>query len=259
MRIRYLTLALALHVALAAFLIVNLDRGVLVLPDAPPPEPIEATVVDQAEVEAEIERLRQIDRAREQELERQRQESERLAAERAAEQQRLQELKQQREREAREAEVERQRRAEAERQRQAEAERQRQAEAERRRQQEAEAERQRQEAERRRQEEAERQRREQQQAAERQRMEGQYKFDIARKVQANWIQPENWPTGTACTVRVSQIPGGEVVNVRIVTSCGDEFLNRSVENAVYKASPLPAPPDPSVFARELEFVFRPGG
>jgi colicin import membrane protein len=34
-------------------------------------------------------------------------------------------------------------------------------------------------------------------------------------------------------------------------------FQRSVEAAVRKASPLPAPPDPEVFDREIEFVFEP--
>jgi colicin import membrane protein len=40
-------------------------------------------------------------------------------------------------------------------------------------------------------------------------------------------------------------------------SCdGDAALQRSVEQAIYMASPLPEPPDPRVFARDLAFTFR---
>jgi colicin import membrane protein len=38
---------------------------------------------------------------------------------------------------------------------------------------------------------------------------------------------------------------------------GDEAVRRSIEAAVYKASPLPAPADPSVFDRNLRLEFRP--
>ncbi|MEX0900547.1 MAG: TonB family protein [Gammaproteobacteria bacterium] len=255
----YLLVAAIIHVALAAFLVINLDRGVLVLPDEAPAEAIEATVVDEALVEAELERIQEEERARVREIEAQRVEAERLAEQRQQEEQRLQALQQQREREATQAEADRVRRereateraAQAERERQAEAERRRQAELARQREAEAEAERKRKaEAE-----AAERER----VAAQRQQQLAQYVRAITGKVEANWTKPDNWPAGTSCTVRVSQIPGGEVIEARVVHSCGDPFLNRSVENAVLRASPLPAPPDPSVFAREIEFVFKPGG
>lgn len=255
----YLLVAAIIHVALVAFLVINLDRGVLVLPDEAPAEAIEATVVDESLIEAELERIQEEERAREREVEEQRIAAERLQEQRRQEEQRLRELQQQREREAAQAEAEAaERQARAERERQAEAERQRQAALARQREAEAEAERQRQ-AELARQREAKAEAERQRVAAQRQQWLVQYVQAITGKVEANWSKPDNWPTGTSCTVRVSQIPGGEVIEARVVHSCGDPFLNRSVENAVLRASPLPSPPDPSVFSRELEFVFRPGG
>jgi colicin import membrane protein len=58
---------------------------------------------------------------------------------------------------------------------------------------------------------------------------------------------------------VRQIPGGEVVEVRIVQSSGNAAFDQSVERAVLKASPLPRPRDPSLFAQEIEFIFEPEG
>ncbi len=45
----------------------------------------------------------------------------------------------------------------------------------------------------------------------------------------------------------------------VVQSSGDPVFDRSVENAVYRASPLPLPDDSALFPyfRELEFTFRP--
>ena len=53
--------------------------------------------------------------------------------------------------------------------------------------------------------------------------------------------------------------GGDVAGVRIVVSSGDAAFDRSVENAVRKAAPLPLPSDPGLFDnfRELTFVFKP--
>lgn len=161
----------------------------------------------------------------------------------------------------------------------AEAEKQRQAEeAERRRNEEAERERQRQEAERKRQEDIERQRQEN----ERQRREAEaaarraeigaedarlaavnagalerYMFALQQKVQRNWVKPASAGPGLECVVSVRQLPGGEVVDVTIGTCNGDAAVQRSIEAAIYKASPLPLPDDPSLFERNLRFTFKP--
>ena len=75
----------------------------------------------------------------------------------------------------------------------------------------------------------------------------------------NWAKPAGWRPGLQCTVRVRLVPGGEVVQVTIVRSCGNPVFDRSVEAAVHRASPLPISNDPELFEyfRELEFVFRP--
>lgn len=87
-------------------------------------------------------------------------------------------------------------------------------------------------------------------------LRSQYITDITNKVQRNWLRSPG-ATGTRCTVLVKQIPGGEVVDVRVTACSGDATFQRSVESAVYKASPLPSPPDPDVFDREIEFNFEP--
>ena len=82
---------------------------------------------------------------------------------------------------------------------------------------------------------------------------------IRSAVQNNWLQPPSARPGMQCTVRVNLIPGGDVAGVRIVVSSGDAAFDRSVENAVRKAAPLPLPSDPGLFDnfRELTFVFKP--
>ena len=80
---------------------------------------------------------------------------------------------------------------------------------------------------------------------------------IARITRA-WIKPPSARPGVTCIVSVSQIPGGEVTSVK-VNSCSvdDAALVQSVQNAVYSASPLPPPPDPALFERNLELTFAP--
>ena len=58
-------------------------------------------------------------------------------------------------------------------------------------------------------------------------------------------------------VHVTQVPGGEVVGVRVGECNGDDSVKASIEAAVLKASPLPEPPDPSLFERNLRLEFKP--
>lgn len=88
-----------------------------------------------------------------------------------------------------------------------------------------------------------------------------YKALIRQKVSRNWAQPPGTETGLQCTVKVRLVPGGEVLDVKVVRSSGNEVFDRSVENAVYKASPLPLPEEKDLFEyfREIEFLFHPEG
>jgi colicin import membrane protein len=83
---------------------------------------------------------------------------------------------------------------------------------------------------------------------------------IQDKVTRNWIRPPGSPEGLVCVVKVRLIPGGEVVGATVIRSSGDPVFDRSVETAVLKASPLPLPPDASLFDhfREINFNFNPG-
>ncbi|MCH9026566.1 MAG: cell envelope integrity protein TolA [Proteobacteria bacterium] len=84
-----------------------------------------------------------------------------------------------------------------------------------------------------------------------------YKAMIEQKVRRNWIRPPSARAGVECTVNISQIPGGEVISVRIAECNADEATRRSIEAAVFKASPLPEPPDPNLFERNIIFIFKP--
>ena len=78
---------------------------------------------------------------------------------------------------------------------------------------------------------------------------------IKQKVSNNWIAPPSTPDGLNCTVLVSQVPGGDVTNVEIPTCNGDDAVVQSIKTAVYRSSPLPSPPDPSLFDRSIKFTF----
>lgn len=80
---------------------------------------------------------------------------------------------------------------------------------------------------------------------------------LSRHVQKYWIRPVSATDDFSCKVDVELLPDGSVVNARVTTSCGSAALDRSVQDAVYRASPLPRPADPSTFDRNLSIIFVP--
>jgi colicin import membrane protein len=87
----------------------------------------------------------------------------------------------------------------------------------------------------------------------------QYIPYIQQKIQRSWLRPAGSPAGLSCLILVKLIPGGEVVDAKVVRSSGDPLFDRSVETAVLKASPLPMPDDATMFKyfREINFNFKP--
>jgi colicin import membrane protein len=84
-----------------------------------------------------------------------------------------------------------------------------------------------------------------------------WQAQITARIQHAWLRPPSARPGITCVMTVTQVPGGAVVNVRIESCNGDQAVRESIEAAAYRASPLPPPPDPSLFERVLEITFRP--
>jgi colicin import membrane protein len=225
----------------------------------------------EAEVRAAEERRKQEEAAkREQQL---KEEQERQEALKRQEQERLRMEQLAREREQQEriekqkAAEEQRRREEAERQAKLEAERKRQEEERRRIEEIQRKQREREEAERKRiqaeNEARERALREQLEAEEqlmRAQASGamsQYIAMIQQQVERRWIRPASARPGIECEVNVTQSPSGVVLSVQVGRCNGDQAVRQSIEIAVQKASPLPAPPDPRLFERNLRFIFKP--
>lgn len=85
----------------------------------------------------------------------------------------------------------------------------------------------------------------------------QYIRLIQNQIERNWIPPASARAGLKCVVNVVQIPSGDVIDVRVGQCNGDDAVVRSIEAAVRRASPLPKPPDPSLFERNLIVTFEP--
>jgi len=84
---------------------------------------------------------------------------------------------------------------------------------------------------------------------------------ITHAIGRHWIQPDNLTEDISCVLLIKLSPSGEVIDVNLVTSSGDSILDRSATNAVHKASPLPVPSDPELFAkfREIRLKVKPEG
>ncbi len=82
---------------------------------------------------------------------------------------------------------------------------------------------------------------------------------IRQKVSRSWSRPMGAARGLQCVVKVRLTLSGDVLGATVVRSSGNALFDRSVENAVYKAAPLPLPEDPALFDnfREIEFLFNP--
>jgi colicin import membrane protein len=269
--------SVALHAVLIVLLSVSYklhEQPAAALPTA---VAVQATVVDEARIQKELDALAANDRKQAQEQQRQAQQAEAARKAREAEEKRLAQVEQQR----KDAEAEAARKSEEARKQQEELQAQQEAEQaqlakieEDRKKEEArlaavakeraDAEaRAKQEADARKQRELEAQlkdalaQEEERQQAEQSGKLAQYIEIIRQKVERNWVRPASATAGLSCDVQVSQIPGGEVVKVTVGTCNGDAAVMRSIEAAVQKSSPLPPPPDPSLFERELLFKFEP--
>jgi colicin import membrane protein len=84
-----------------------------------------------------------------------------------------------------------------------------------------------------------------------------WQSQITAAIRIRWEQPASARPGIVCVLDVTQLPGGTVTNVQIRSCNGDQAVRESIQTAAYKASPLPPPPDPSLFQRELLITFRP--
>lgn len=259
---RSVLVAVLLHVLVFGALIVSIRFGGIVPSGGVTEQAVEAVVittearpetadVPEPEPEPEPEPQPEPEPEPEPQAERAAAEAERQAREAAEREARA---KAEAERKAREA-AERRAREEAERQARAEAERKAREEAERRAKAKAKAEA---EAEARRQAMAEAMATESAARAERELAGARNRYVAAIKahVEANWLRPPG-ADEIRCELHVTQLPGGQVVDFKLLESCGNEAVDRSVEQAIRKSDPLPRPPDRRVFERELIFTFEP--
>ena len=88
---------------------------------------------------------------------------------------------------------------------------------------------------------------------------GRYVGQIQARVERAWARPRSAIGASVdlfeCRVRVAQSEKGAVLEVTLKECNGDSRWQLSLVNAIQGASPLPAPPDPGVFADSLDLSF----
>jgi len=96
-------------------------------------------------------------------------------------------------------------------------------------------------------------------AAARQRQLQQYILSIKRKVTTKVVLPPGMPGNPEAVYSVTLLPGGEVLDVKLVKSSGVPAYDAAVERAIHAADPLPVPSDPDMFQqlRQMNYKFRP--
>ncbi|PWT72471.1 MAG: hypothetical protein C5B46_06730 [Proteobacteria bacterium] len=96
--------------------------------------------------------------------------------------------------------------------------------------------------------------------AAKQRQLNQYISAIRQKIRSKVMVPPGMTGNPQATYSVTLLPGGEVLDVRLVKSSGVPAYDAAVERAIRQADPLPVPTDPDMFQqqfRQANYAFRP--
>lgn len=273
-----LFVVIALHLVLFIMLGVNLTSSEIHKPASSDKKTVKAVVVDSKKIDDESNKIKKSEIEKEKKEKEQQEKVKKKIAEEKKKQEKIKkklaEEKKQLEAIKKKKAVEKNRLAELKKKNLAEKKRleleKKKAEEKKRKQKELEAKRKREEEERRKKELAELQERmaeeerleaEARQAearnAQLQSLRSQYVRLIEQKVERNWLRPVTSTSAMSCEVVVTQTSLGDVIDVSLKECTNDLAFQRSIERAVRKASPLPPPPAPEVFDREIHFTFRP--
>jgi colicin import membrane protein len=260
MTLRAFVLSVILHVLMLGLLVFSFDFGKQELV-IQPQDVMKAVSVDSRQVDREINRLREIDKKKEQagkkkqqELEDKVKELERKAKaateQRTEEEKRIADLTEKKEKERKEAETEEKRVADL-RQQKEELEKKKQAEEDARKKKEAE------ETEKKKRAETDAKKKAEQEVADAKVIDG-LQSPIKAAITKNF-NVVGLPPGLSCKLLIRMVPGGEVVGVQVAQSSGNPVFDQRARDAVYQASPLPVPTESRIFekVRDLQLIFAP--
>jgi colicin import membrane protein len=96
--------------------------------------------------------------------------------------------------------------------------------------------------------------------ADEQSMVGHYSALIRDRIEQAWSRPPSARPGMEAILQVKLLPGGEVRDVEVIKSSGDQAFDYSALKAIREARILPVPEDVKLFNqyfRVIQFPFRP--
>ncbi|MDH5552826.1 MAG: TonB C-terminal domain-containing protein, partial [Nitrosomonas sp.] len=76
-----------------------------------------------------------------------------------------------------------------------------------------------------------------------------YKAMIMAKIKSRIIMPPELPGNPRVEFRVTVLPGGDILDVRLTRSSGFAIFDNAVERAIFLSKPLPLSPDPALFSQ----------
>ena len=83
----------------------------------------------------------------------------------------------------------------------------------------------------------------------------EYKARIRQRIERNWQRPAATREDLIWVVLLNVLPGNAVDDLTFEQFNGTEADRRSIETAIRRSSPLPAPPVPELFERELRIRY----
>lgn len=84
-----------------------------------------------------------------------------------------------------------------------------------------------------------------------------YMAKVRGKIRGNIVVPPGTGGNPELIFLVTQLPSGEVLSVKLKTSSGNDTLDKAVERAILKSSPLPKPDDSSLYEHDLILPIHP--
>ena len=75
------------------------------------------------------------------------------------------------------------------------------------------------------------------------------------RIESNWVKPADSREDLMWVVLLDVVPGNEVNDITFEQFNGTETERRSIETAIRRSSPLPAPPTPKLFERRLRLRY----
>ena len=80
---------------------------------------------------------------------------------------------------------------------------------------------------------------------------------IRDKIRGNTVLPPGIQGNPEAVFKVTQLPSGEIIDIKLSKSSGNKALDDAIERAIKKSDPLPLPDQPNLFERVLELKYKP--